>query len=56
VIQFTPPGSNASVIFGKNVNFAAPGSALALAATLSAGTASAQTTQGAAGDRTAASS
>ena len=27
VIQFTPPGSNASVIFGKNVTPAAPGSA-----------------------------
>ena len=27
VIQFTPPGSYASVIFGKNVTSAAPGSA-----------------------------
>ena len=27
VIQFTPPGSPASVIFGKNVTSAAPGSA-----------------------------
>jgi catechol 2,3-dioxygenase-like lactoylglutathione lyase family enzyme len=27
VVQFTPPGSNASVIFGKNVTPAAPGSA-----------------------------
>ena len=27
VIQFTPPGSGASVIFGKNVTAAAPGSA-----------------------------
>ena len=26
VIQFTPPGSPASVIFGKNVTAAAPGS------------------------------
>ena len=30
VIQFTPPGSNASVIFGKNVTSAAPGSAQAM--------------------------
>jgi catechol 2,3-dioxygenase-like lactoylglutathione lyase family enzyme len=30
VIQFTPPGSNASVIFGKNVTAAAPGSAQGL--------------------------
>src|SRR6478736_2411824 len=30
VIQFTPPGSNASVIFGKNVTSAAPGSAKGL--------------------------
>ena len=30
VIQFTPPGSNASVIFGKNVTSAAPGSAQGL--------------------------
>jgi catechol 2,3-dioxygenase-like lactoylglutathione lyase family enzyme len=30
VIQFTPPGSNASVIFGKNVTAAAPGSARGL--------------------------
>ena len=30
VIQFTPPGSNASVIFGKNVTRAAPGSAQGL--------------------------
>src|SRR6478752_4212922 len=30
VIQFTPPGSNASVIFGKNVTSAAPGSARGL--------------------------
>jgi catechol 2,3-dioxygenase-like lactoylglutathione lyase family enzyme len=27
VIQFTPPGSRCSVIFGKNVTAAAPGSA-----------------------------
>ena len=27
VIQFTPPGSGASVIFGTNVTAAAPGSA-----------------------------
>src|SRR5246127_978736 len=27
VIQFTPPGSGCSVIFGKNVTSAAPGSA-----------------------------
>src|SRR5580693_196968 len=27
VIQFTPPGSGCSVIFGKNVTAAAPGSA-----------------------------
>jgi hypothetical protein len=26
VIQFTPPGSGASVIFGRNVTAAAPGS------------------------------
>src|SRR5467141_410445 len=26
VIQFTPPGSGASIIFGKNVTAAAPGS------------------------------
>ena len=30
VIQFTPPGSNASVIFGSNVTPAAPGSAQGL--------------------------
>ena len=30
VIQFTPPGSNASVIFGKNVTPAAPGSSQGL--------------------------
>ncbi len=30
VIQFTPPGSGCSVIFGKNVNAAAPGSAQGL--------------------------
>ena len=30
VIQFTPPGSNASVIFGNNVTAAAPGSAQGL--------------------------
>jgi len=30
VIQFTPPGSNASVIFGRNVTPAAPGSAQGL--------------------------
>jgi catechol 2,3-dioxygenase-like lactoylglutathione lyase family enzyme len=30
VIQFTPPGSNASVLFGKNVTSAAPGSAQGL--------------------------
>jgi catechol 2,3-dioxygenase-like lactoylglutathione lyase family enzyme len=30
VIQFTPPGSRASVIFGKNVTAAAPGSAQGL--------------------------
>ena len=30
VIQFTPPGSSASVIFGKNVTSAAPGSAQGL--------------------------
>jgi catechol 2,3-dioxygenase-like lactoylglutathione lyase family enzyme len=30
VIQFTPPGSGASVIFGKNVSAAAPGSAQGL--------------------------
>src|SRR3979411_1596743 len=30
VIQFTPPGSPASVIFGKNVTAAAPGSAKGL--------------------------
>ena len=30
VIQFTPPGSNASVIFGKNVTPAPPGSAQGL--------------------------
>src|SRR5690348_9573785 len=30
VIQFTPPGSNTSVIFGKNVTAAAPGSAQGL--------------------------
>jgi len=30
VIQFTPPGSNASLIFGKNVTSAAPGSAQGL--------------------------
>ena len=30
VIQFTPPGSGASVIFGANVTAAAPGSAKGL--------------------------
>src|ERR1041385_5676638 len=30
VIQFTPPGSGGSVIFGKNVTAAAPGSAQGL--------------------------
>jgi catechol 2,3-dioxygenase-like lactoylglutathione lyase family enzyme len=30
VVQFTPPGSGASVIFGKNVTLAAPGSAQGL--------------------------
>jgi catechol 2,3-dioxygenase-like lactoylglutathione lyase family enzyme len=30
IIQFTPPGSGASVIFGKNVTAAAPGSAQGL--------------------------
>ena len=30
VIQFTPPGSGCSVIFGKNVTTAAPGSAKGL--------------------------
>jgi predicted enzyme related to lactoylglutathione lyase len=30
VIQFTPPGSGASIIFGKNVTTAAPGSAQGL--------------------------
>ena len=30
VIQFTPPGSGCSVIFGKNVTWAAPGSAQGL--------------------------
>src|SRR5258708_3855881 len=30
VIQFTPPGSPASVIFGRNVTAAAPGSAQGL--------------------------
>src|SRR5258706_10267724 len=30
VIQFTPPGSGASVIFGRNVTAAAPGSAQGL--------------------------
>lgn len=30
VIQFTPPGSNCSVIFGKNLTAAAPGSAQGL--------------------------
>lgn len=30
VIQFTPPGSGASVIFGNNVTAAAPGSAQGL--------------------------
>src|SRR5919112_5503288 len=30
VIQFTPPGSECSVIFGKNVTAAAPGSAQGL--------------------------
>src|ERR1700757_4604254 len=30
VIQFTPPGSGCSVIFGKNVTSAAPGSAQGL--------------------------
>jgi catechol 2,3-dioxygenase-like lactoylglutathione lyase family enzyme len=30
VIQFTPPGSSASIIFGKNVTAAAPGSAQGL--------------------------
>src|SRR5258707_6280355 len=30
VIQFTPPGSGCSVIFGKNITTAAPGSAKGL--------------------------
>src|SRR6201996_1031651 len=30
IIQFTPPGSGCSVIFGKNVTAAAPGSAQGL--------------------------
>src|SRR5271168_3274595 len=30
VIQFTPPGSGCSVIFGRNVTWAAPGSAQGL--------------------------
>ena len=30
VVQFTPPGSGCSVIFGKNVTGAAPGSAQGL--------------------------
>src|SRR3954465_11728083 len=30
VIQFTPPGSGCSIIFGKNVTMAAPGSVRAL--------------------------
>src|SRR5260370_40942392 len=30
VIQFTPPGSGCSVIFGKNITAAAPGSAQGL--------------------------
>src|SRR6266436_3629825 len=30
VIQFTPPGSGCSIIFGKNVTAAAPGSAQGL--------------------------
>src|SRR5438105_15253920 len=30
VIQFTPPGSGCSVVFGKNVTAAAPGSAQGL--------------------------
>src|SRR5262245_36949912 len=30
IMQFTPPGSNCSVIFGKNVTAAAPGSAQGL--------------------------
>src|ERR671916_293933 len=30
VVQFTPPGSGCSVIFGKNVTAAAPGSARGL--------------------------
>ena len=30
MIQFTPPGSGCSVIFGKNVTAAAPGSAQGL--------------------------
>jgi len=35
VIQFTPPGSGCSVIFGKNVTAAAPGSAQGLYLTVS---------------------
>jgi catechol 2,3-dioxygenase-like lactoylglutathione lyase family enzyme len=35
VIQFTPPGSGCSVIFGKNVTAAAPGSARGLYLTVS---------------------
>lgn len=30
VVQFTPPGSSCSIIFGKNVTAAAPGSAQGL--------------------------
>src|SRR2546428_14187805 len=35
VIQFTPPGSGCSIIFGKNVTAAAPGSAQGLYMTVS---------------------
>ena len=35
MIQFTPPGSPASVIFGSNVTAAAPGSAQGLYLTVS---------------------
>src|SRR6187431_758371 len=35
VIQFTPPGSGCSVIFGRNVTAAAPGSAQGLSTSLS---------------------
>ena len=40
VIQFTPPGSGCSVIFGKNVTAAKPGSAQATRSFLWTGTAS----------------